>query len=505
MAGALEAIADATPALPARWRSAGAIIGGCLLLAAGSLWLIAGANTRIVVVLAVSGAAYGIVRGAIYAWRHESWLIFALTLLILLLSTAVLDNPGARAAIHYGIAMLLCLPMIPRVLRSGILRQGGFRLYTLYFLWGLFTISYSLAPVFSVSRLADSIMMFTAITCCVSQVDDETRALKLVWRAMLGAAVIVALVVVFGLFGPHSLNWLSPEDTIDPAILQEMRQLGLQVGGIERFRGILNGPNDVGVLLLLTVGPALVCWRSADRRNKWLLAALIAGSLGACAAADSRSPMIGLTVGAILYCIWRYRAKSMLAIGAGLALAIAAAFLMGHQFSAYVDRGNVTTLTGRTEMWQFVIGAIFRHPIRGYGYEVGGAVLDSPYFPLWWGPWDQGPHSSLHDGYLNHAVGVGIPATLFWLFIMLRPWFSIFRLPGDPWRLKSMFFLIAIPLLILNLTEAAVGDCIEASGFLFGVVWALAERHRLLHLEAEAARTRQALATMSRPMAALVG
>lgn len=505
MAGSLEAILTSPTGSSLRWRGAPIVIGACLLMAGAGLWVIAGASKSILLAAVAAGAAFTIARGASYAWRHESWLVFALMLLILMLSSTFLDDPNLRAAVHYSIAMLLCLPMVPRLLRSGILRQGGFRLYTIYYLWGAFTISYSLAPLFSFSRLLDSMMMFCAISWCASRVNDEEQALRLLQRAMLGAAVVVALVVGFGLFGPHSLTWLSPEDTIDPAILQEMRQLGLQVGGIARFRGILGGPNDVGLVMLLSVGPALVYWQVAGRRERWVLAALLGAAIGACVAADSRSPIIGLTLGGLLYCIWRYRAKSVLAIGAGILAVVAAATLLGHQFSAYVNRGDVTTLTGRTEMWQFVIGAIARHPIRGYGYEVSGAVLDSRYFPLWWGPWDQGPHSSLHDGYLNHAVGVGIPATLFWLFIMLRPWWSIFHQPGDPWRLKSMLFLIIVPLLVLNLTEAAVGDCIEASGFLFGVVWALAERYRLLTLQAEALSRRQALATMSRPMAALVG
>ncbi|HLH77656.1 MAG TPA: O-antigen ligase family protein [Candidatus Binataceae bacterium] len=502
MASALDAIVDAPPTSPDRWRGTSTVIMVCLLLAAACLWVVAGANTQILFALFATVAAASVISGAMFCWKHESWLPFALILLILSLYT--LPNPGLRAAVHYSIVTLLCLPLAPRLLRSGLLRQGGFRLYTFYYFWAAFTVSYSLAPLFSLSRLADSLLLFCAIAWCASQVNTEEQAFQLLWRAMLGAGLITLLLVVFGLFGPHSLNWLSPEESIQPSVLRDMRLHGLQVGGIERFRGILSGPNDVGLVMLLTVGPALVCWSAVSQRMKFNLGGLIVAALGACAAADSRSPILGLTLGGLLYSVWRYRAKSLPLIGAGTLVVVAVATLMGHKFGTYVDRGDITTLTGRTEMWQFVLAAVARHPIRGYGYEVQGAILNSRYFPLWWGPWDQGPHSSLHDGYLNHAAGVGIPATVFWLFMMLRPWFFIFRQPGDPWRLKSMFFLITLPLMVLNLTEAAIGDCIEASGFLFALVWALAERYRLLTLQSEAETARRTLDRMSRPLASLL-
>ena len=40
---------------------------------------------------------------------------------------------------------------------------------------------------------------------------------------------------------------------------------------VERFRGLLSNPNDVGGLMLITVGPTLAFWNRFDpRRKKWL-------------------------------------------------------------------------------------------------------------------------------------------------------------------------------------------------------------------------------------------
>jgi O-antigen ligase len=164
---------------------------------------------------------------------------------------------------------------------------------------------------------------------------------------------------------------------------------------------------------------------------------------------------------------------------------------------------DVGTLTGRTDIWNFVIQQIKDRPILGYGYAVSGAIFQSSYFPIWWGPWDLGPHSSLHNGYLDHAVGVGIPATLFWLFIILEPWVFVFRRSGDSWNFKAIFFLIVIPILINNFSEALLGDFTDSVGLLFGLVWALGERYRMLALQRADTIRAETLATLPGPLIAL--
>jgi O-antigen ligase len=231
--------------------------------------------------------------------------------------------------------------------------------------------------------------------------------------------------------------------------------------------------------MIITVGPALLYWQKAKGAHKVLLAMMILVAMGCAALADSRSPFIGLGVGCVLYVLWKYRLRGALALGLMVVLGIAIAPLFGQNLADYLRRGDVTTLTGRTELWQFIISAIKANPILGYGYQTAGAIFGSKYFPIWWGPWDQGPQSSTHNEYLNHMLGVGVPATLFWLFIIIRPWVSIFREKEDPWNLKATALLIAVPTLIYNLTEAAIGDFTGILGVLFGLVWVVAEKYRI--------------------------
>jgi len=287
--------------------------------------------------------------------------------------------------------------------------------------------------------------------------------------------------------------------------LQTMQKLGLTPNGVDRFRSIFSGPNDIGALMLIVVGPALVYWSTASRRQRVFLAAMIAGAVSMAVVADSRSPFVALAVGVALYSVWKWRARGLLVLAAAAGVLGVALMIYSHgDLAAYMGR-DVGTLTGRTDIWNFAVRQIKARPILGYGYSVQGAIFASPYFPIWWGPWDLGPHSSLHNGYLDHAVGVGIPATLLWLFIILRPWIFVFRQPGDTWNLKAMFLLIVIPILVNNLSEALLGDLTESVGVCFGLVWALGERYRLLALQRAAADHAETLARMPGALVALTG
>jgi hypothetical protein len=190
---------------------------------------------------------------------------------------------------------------------------------------------------------------------------------------------------------------------------------------------------------------------------------------------------VGLAIGALAYVLWRYRLRAVPLCLAGGVLMFAVATQVAPY---YFTRGEVSTLTGRTDVWKFAVQEIKQRPLLGYGFEVEGQILQSKYSPVWWGPWEEGPHSSLHNGYLSRAVGVGVPALLFWFFFM-RPWVWILSRKQDPWQLKRMFLLVVVPILILNMVETTAGDCRYSVGLLATLCWGLAERQRLEYRDAQ--------------------
>jgi hypothetical protein len=76
------------------------------------------------------------------AWQ-KSWLVVALLTIELLLSAEFIPDQ-VRTPSHYALEGLVCLPILPYVWRSGILRSGGFARFAIYFLWAIITASYSL-------------------------------------------------------------------------------------------------------------------------------------------------------------------------------------------------------------------------------------------------------------------------------------------------------------------------------------------------------------------------
>ena len=195
--------------------------------------------------------------------------------------------------------------------------------------------------------------------------------------------------------------------------------------------------------------------------------------------ADSRTSTLGIAIGAFAYALWKYGLRGLVGALALGVLLVAGMNLAGHGVQGYLDRGDVTTFTGRSDIWAYTMGRIKANPLFGYGYQVEGAILGSKYFPLWYGPWDDGPHSSLHENYLSRAAGVGIPAALFWLYIMLRPWLSLFRQKSDRLGLRPLLFFAAVPVFILGFAETSAGDCRYSVGLLMMLAWALAENQRL--------------------------
>ena len=439
-----------------------------------------GSYLPLLAIIGLAGA-YVVYQASVLTRIDHQWLIVPLVVLAIFIKSFFLGG-APRAAVHYGLTLLFCLPCVPIMWRRQIFRRGGFELYAIYFAWAAITVTYSLAPKFSGLRFLDAILVFCAISTIAFEIESAADVGRLVERYLIVCGTFVIIMAFAGVVLPHSITWYAPE--LEPNV-------------VLRFRGMLNNPNEVGVLTLATVAPTLAFWsRLTPHRRKWF-ALMSVLAIAECAIADSRTPFIAIAIGCVLYLIWRYRLRGILARAAIVVLFAAMLPLFGHDLSEYTSRGDVTTLTGRTEVWAYVIQEIKSRPVIGYGYECAGAIFQSKYFPIWYGPWEEGAQSSLHNGYLDHMIGVGVPATLFWLFVVLSPWWFVMRRKDDPWNLKPVALLIVIPCLIHNMSEASLGDFTGLLGLLFGFAWTIGERYRSWALEELQARRQQALDQMA--------
>lgn len=265
---------------------------------------------------------------------------------------------AARAVLHYSMVALFCLPLLPAAWRSRSFMRGGLGLYSCYFLWAGLTVLYSLAPDFSAGRLLDSLLIFGALSSIVPQINGREEIHRLLTYLLFGCAIVTGVLAISAVLLPKSVTWMVPTDSS---------------GDVIRFTGIFDGPNSVGELMLVTVGCAALLWPSASGRWRWVLGGLAAVVVIAAGLADSRTPFVALAVGGGCYLVWKYRGRAVV-----LLLVIALAASMAH-FNAsdegYFARGDVGTLTGRTEIWNFAVGRIERSSntwlrLRGRGSNI---------------------------------------------------------------------------------------------------------------------------------------
>jgi len=361
--------------------------------------------------------------------------------------------------VRYPLLIAFCGTAVWTAFQNSEILQGGFLDYLIYLGFGVVSISYSLLPSYSTARILAAILMFMAIVRIARAVTNREDIETLLSWYLVGTGIVWVVVLISSVLMSHDLVWDVEEMT-----------------GLVRLRGIYGSPNQIGEIALATIGAGMVVWSRISGWKRALLAAQMLAAVVLAGLADSRSPFVGLAVGGLLYLVWRYRLRAVPII---VALGVVGFILVAQLNTEYLDRGDVASLTGRTDIWKFAIEKIRQRPLIGYGFEVEGEIMKAHDFPIWWGPWEDGPRSSLHSDYLSKAVSLGIPALVFWVFFFIRPWLALMRRKDDPWNLKPLFFLIVVPILLLDFTEGTAGDCRYAVGMIATLCWALAERQRL--------------------------
>jgi O-antigen ligase len=452
----------ASAALDERRNSSLAVGAGALL----SLFMLLGLRWPYLWlgVAAVIGVV-GLLWAARYTVKHPIWLACAMLLIEVGASLNFFDE-SVRPFLRYPLLFLFCLPVLPTLWRDPMALRGGFRLYLIYFALALFSVTYSIAPFYSLGRVVGSVLLFGGVYTVSQNIKDEQDMRRLFGVLWVACCVILAGVAASWVLLPSDLAWQLPNQWSDDSVV--------------RFVGFLNSSNQVGEVALPTIATGMLFWKAATRRVRIAIAASIALAILFAVMADSRSSLAAVVIGLVALTFDRYRWRAAVAWLLLLALAVGGASLLSPDRLEYLNRGDMMTLTGRTDIWRFTLSKIKESPILGYGYEVEGQIFQDRHFPLRDKMWDQGPYIALHSGYLTRAAGLGVPSLLLWLFFILRPMVGIFRGVPDYFRIRDAILIGALPVLLLNIDESAASDCRYTVGLLLTFVWCIAERSRLL-------------------------
>jgi|GEM_PF-637440 len=391
-------------------------------------------------------------------------------------------DPEKRWWLHYPLLLAFCLPSIAAAYHRGVLRERYLAVFLVYFGWGAVSVIYSLDPLISAGRLLPAALLFAALTLVSLSTVSAKDMDAVLWNFLVGCAVLLCLTAFVAVALPRRVfiegsawagTWRAAHD------MSGTYTWIRDTSGIDRFEGVFYSPNQVGSLVFLSIGVALSLWGRASRRQRIVLVLIILAGAVFGVMADSRSPIVALAIGVGAYLLWQHRTRGMLVCAAVALAGMLVYGALGTTARLGVSR-NVGTLTGRTLAWKFELRKIVERPLTGYGYDVEGAIFKDPRFPSWDSFWSQGPRTSTHEGYLSIAVGLGVPALVFWLYIILRPWIALLRRSGDPWNLKPLFFFLILPSFCRAFAETGIGDVHGMDAIIFYLLWMVAERQRVM-------------------------
>lgn len=232
------------------------------------------------------------------------------------------------------------------------------------------------------------------------------------------------------------------------------------MGGIHAgaWRGIYNHKNVLGKMMVLSSFIFLV--QDVNRKKRLLNSLGLGASIILLVCAKSSSAISGFVILLAIFVVlktlrWRYEVMipALLAI---LMVGVSGLLLVTQNMDVlFTAAGKDPTLTGRTDLWSWVLDSIWKHPWLGYGYgafwqESNSEAVLVRYAAGWDVP-------NAHNGLLDLWVDLGILGTIILLlsiFNTLMKSFSILRKTENIIYIWPLLFLFNMSL--ANLTESTL-------------------------------------------------
>jgi O-antigen ligase len=219
----------------------------------------------------------------------------------------------------------------------------------------------------------------------------------------------------------------------------------------DAWRGVYNNKNALGAAA--SIGVIVAAYSTFDKTNRFSAILCLLLNLVLLVLCRSASSVVatavcgGIAVGVVMQRSIVGRMTIVISIFFGMA-GIAAIAASGKTLTSLLNRS--ADFSGRTEVWRFVIAAISRHPLWGYGLGFWGFQTRDKinvWMGLGWAP----PHA--HDDMLDITLQVGIFGTMFYLFSILVPLYAGWRALNRQAPGALVCVVIVFSYLVHGLTE----------------------------------------------------
>jgi O-antigen ligase len=225
------------------------------------------------------------------------------------------------------------------------------------------------------------------------------------------------------------------------------------------WRGIYFNKNSLGKMMIPSAMTFLLLAVST-RRNRWLLWCGFSLSVSLLLLSTSKSSLINLVQLIAAFFVFRtFRWRYELMIPALIAIATVGGGL-SVLFTTNADTvlgslGKDATLTGRTDLWPYVLEMIEKRPWLGYGYSGFWLGLDGESAYIWratgWKP--PNAHNGVLDLWLDLGLlGVSVFLLGFWTSVFRAlAWARLSRTSDGLWPVIYITFIV-----LANLTESTL-------------------------------------------------
>jgi O-antigen ligase len=309
-------------------------------------------------------------------------------------------------------------------------------------LWIALSVAFSWEPSVSARRFAFTLVSI-GIAGMVLLVPRNLRQ----FGGVLAAAVLVVLALCYyGVFFLPQLSIHQSSDFAEPLLAGD-------------WRGIYSHKNGAGAVMVLFVFIGLFIARQRSVALGWLIVVLAAIFLVCTRSATSIAMLpVTLVVSLLIARMRTARAAVFFTLSLVAALNL---FSLGSIYFEPIQNlvGAILsdpTFTGRTQIWQFALDALAKHPITGYGFAAFWNTPEVIYGMNGSDVWANTANHA-HHGYLDLAVTIGIPgAALAVLWLVVLPLIDFYRSPNDPAvaPLKMLFLRVCL--------FAALASCFES-------------------------------------------
>lgn len=325
-----------------------------------------------------------------------------------------------------------------------------FILFFVFISFGFISISYSIDPFISFIRSSTIFFQFLFLLGLYYWLEEEKKVDNTYQTLYILSIVFIAFNLIVTVLFPSRV-WYAP----DP----------------DRYMGFFTQPNTLGEYC--TLFTPIILWKifNIRERNGIIISSIILlTNIIFLLLSGSRTSIL-LTL--IIVTLWLYFRKKKLWLVIWLivlTIGVVWAIEFLPENLKRKDR-EITTLTGRDDFWSGGLILLSEQPWLGYGYQVEGKIWeDSRFYDPNYKLWSGTSRTSLHNGYLSVAIGLGVPGLILFLTIIFLPLIKL--------KLNKINknLIVAITILI----SFYIGNFVEAAiGFTFWFFWVIATRYTL--------------------------